>query len=240
MKPETPQTRLQALIDRNRGRHRAQDAETLVFVSADTAAPPPPPPLGGLLRRLLPAAPSAPPRRRVVLAGVVAAVALVVALALWWQRPVTESPPDLPVAEAAAVTHVEQHLVVDVVGLVPTPGLVTVPSGARVADALKAAGGPNPGVDLSPLNLARKVTDGEQIAVGVPAPHSTDSATEPLNLNTATEEQLDTLPGVGPVTAQRIVDRRQKRGPFTSIDQLGEIEGIGDAKLAKLAELVRL
>ncbi|WP_306747163.1 ComEA family DNA-binding protein [Saccharothrix yanglingensis] len=240
VKPETPQTRLQALIDRNRGRHRAQDAETLVFVSADAAAPSPPPPLGGLLRRLLPAPSSVPPRRRVVLAGVVAAVALVVALALWWQRPVAESPPDLPVAEAAAVTHVEQHLVVDVVGLVPTPGLVTVPSGARVADALKAAGGPNPGVDLSPLNLARKVTDGEQIAVGVPAPHSTDSATEPLNLNTATEEQLDTLPGVGPVTAQRIVDRRQKRGPFTSIDQLGEIEGIGDAKLAKLTELVRL
>ncbi|MGM1057790.1 helix-hairpin-helix domain-containing protein [Saccharothrix sp. Mg75] len=237
-KPETPQARLQALISRNRGKHRAPDAETLVFVSADDVAGPPPP-LAGLLRRLLPAS-SAPPRRLVVLAGVVAAVALVVALALWWQRPVAESPPDLPVAEAAAVTQVEQQLVVDVVGLVPTPGLVTVPSGARVADALRAAGGPQPGADLSPLNLARKVTDGEQIAVGVPAPHAGGTATEPLNLNTATEEQLDTLPGVGPVTAQRIVDRRQKRGPFTSLDQLGEIEGIGDAKLAKLTELVRL
>ncbi|NUS62482.1 MAG: ComEA family DNA-binding protein [Saccharothrix sp.] len=169
-----------------------------------------------------------------------AGVALAVALALWWQRPVQETPPDLPVAEAAAVTHAEEQLVVNVVGMVPNPGLVTVPSGARVADALRAAGGADPGADLTPLNLARKVTDGEQIAVGIPAPQPTATATEPLSLNTATKEQLDTLPGVGPVTAQRIVDRRQKRGPFTSLEQLSEIEGIGDAKLAKLRDLVRL
>ncbi|NUT49194.1 MAG: ComEA family DNA-binding protein [Saccharothrix sp.] len=175
-----------------------------------------------------------------MLAGVVAGVALAVALALWWQRPAPESPPDLPVAEAVAVTRAEEQVVVNVVGLVPNPGLVTVPNGARVADALREAGGPDPKADLTSLNLARKVTDGEQIAVGIPPPAAAATTTGPLSVNTATKDQLDTLPGVGPVTAQRIVDRRQKRGPFTSLDQLGEIEGIGDARLAKLRDLVRL
>ncbi|WP_162470680.1 ComEA family DNA-binding protein [Saccharothrix deserti] len=236
--PETTTARLKALVSQERGRHRAPDAEKLVFVSADGGSDPPGP-LRRLLHRWLPE-PAVPHRRRVLLAGVMAGVALAVALALWWQRPVPETPPDLPVAEAAAVTRTEEHLVVNVVGLVPTPGLVTVPSGARVADALQAAGGANAGADLTALNLARKVADGEQIAVGIPVPQPAGAAAEPLDLNTATKEQLDTLPGVGPVTAQRIVDRRQKRGPFTSLEQLGEIEGIGDAKLAKLRELVRL
>jgi competence protein ComEA len=236
--PETTTARLKALVSQERGKHRASDTETLVFVSADGGTDPPNP-LRRLLRRWLPE-PVVPHRRRLLLAGVMAVVALAVALALWWQRPVPESPPDLPVAEAAAVTHAEEQLVVNVVGLVPNPGLVTVPNGARVADALQAAGGANPGADLTPLNLARKVIDGEQLAVGIPAPQPTTAATEPLSLNTATKDQLDTLPGVGPVTAQRIVDRRQKRGPFTSLDQLSEIEGIGDAKLARLRDLVRL
>ncbi|PSL56659.1 competence protein ComEA [Saccharothrix carnea] len=236
--PETTTARLKALVSQERGRHRAADAETLVFVSsAGDAAPPNS--LGRLLRRWLPEQ-ALPHRRRFLLAGVMAGVALAVALALWWQRPEPETPPDLPVAEAAAVTRAEDQLVVNVVGQVPTPGLVTVPNGARVADALRAAGGANPGADLTPLNLARKVTDGEQIAVGIPAPQPAEATTGPLNLNTATKDQLDTLPGVGPVTAQRIIDRRQKRGPFTSLNQLGEIEGIGDAKLAKLRDLVRL
>ncbi|MGW4110115.1 helix-hairpin-helix domain-containing protein [Actinosynnema sp. NPDC004786] len=236
--PETTTARLKALVSQERGRHRASDAETLVFVSSDGGADPPHP-LRRLLRRWLPE-PTVPHRRRLLLAGVMAGVALAVALALWWQRPVPESPPELPVAEAAAVTRAEEHLVVNVVGLVPTPGLVTVPSGARVADALREAGGAHPTADLTTLNLARKVVDGEQIAVGIPSPQPAGAATEPLNLNTATKDQLDTLPGVGPVTAQRIVDRRQKRGPFTSLDQLAEIEGIGDQKLAKLRDLVRL
>lgn len=237
-KPETTAARLKALISQERGRHRASDAETLVFVSSDGGSSPPGS-LRRLLRRWLPEQ-VLPHRRRVLVAGVMAGVALAVALALWWQRPLPEVPPDLPVAEAAAVTHSVEQLVVNVVGQVPTPGLVTVPSGARVADALQAAGGANPGADLTALNLARKVADGEQIAVGIPVPLPEGPATAPLNVNTATKDQLDTLPGVGPVTAQRIVDRRQKRGPFTSLEQLGEIEGIGDAKLAKLRDLVRL
>ncbi|MFJ6674392.1 helix-hairpin-helix domain-containing protein [Actinosynnema sp. NPDC091369] len=238
--PETTTARLKALVSQERGKHRASAPETLVFVSSAGADPPNPlHRLHHLLRRWLPE-PAAPHRRRLLLAGVMAGVALAVALALWWQRPVPETPPALPVAEAAAVTSTEEQLIVDVVGLVPTPGLVTVPNGSRVADALRAAGGANPGADLTTLNLARKVIDGEQLAVGIPIPQATDATTEPLNLNTATKEQLDTLPGVGPVTAQRIIDRRQKRGPFTSLDQLGEIDGIGDAKLAKLRDLVRL
>ncbi|MEU4444492.1 ComEA family DNA-binding protein [Actinosynnema sp. NPDC050801] len=245
--PETTTARLKALVSQERGKHRAADAETLVFVSSDGGSDPPrplgpPDPLGRLrrlLRRWLPES-AVPHRRRFLLAGAMAGVALAVALALWWQRPAPESPPDLPVAEAAAVTRAEEQLVVNVVGLVPSPGLVTVPNGARVADALHAAGGPDPAADLTPLNLARKVTDGEQIAVGIPVPQPAGAVTGPLDLNTATKDQLDTLPGVGPVTAQRIVDRRQKRGPFTSLEQLGEIEGIGDAKLAKLRDLVRL
>ncbi|TQM80547.1 competence protein ComEA [Saccharothrix saharensis] len=238
--PETTTARLKALVSQERGKHRASDPETLVFVSSAGADPPNPlHRVHRLLRRWLPE-PAVPHRRRLLLAGVMAGVALAVALALWWQRPVPETPPALPVAEAAAVTSAEEQLVVDVVGLVPTPGLVTVPNGARVADALRAAGGANPGADLTTLNLARKVVDGEQLAVGIPVPQPTNAATGPLNLNTATKDQLDTLPGVGPVTAQRIVDRRQKRGPFTSLDQLGEIDGIGDTKLAKLRDLVRL
>ncbi|WP_081915427.1 ComEA family DNA-binding protein [Saccharothrix sp. NRRL B-16314] len=237
-KPETTTARLKALVSREQGKHRASSDETLVFVSSDGGSDPPGP-LRRLAHRWLPE-PALPRRRRVLLAGVMAAVALAVALTLWWQRPLPESPPDLPVAEAAAVSRAEEPLVVNVVGLVSTPGLVTVPSGARVADALQAAGGADPGADLTALNLARKVADGEQIAVGIPAPQPGGAETTPLSLNTATKEQLDTLPGVGPVTAQRIVDRRQKRGPFTALEQLGEIEGIGDAKLARLRDLVRL
>ncbi|MEV0678131.1 ComEA family DNA-binding protein [Actinosynnema sp. NPDC050436] len=233
-KPDTTAARLDALITQNQGKHRADDTPLVVFATSSGGAEPP-----GRLRALLRGRwPNfALPRRPIIFSGVLAGVALAVALSLWWQPPEPEAPPSLPLA--AEVTKLPEHVIVNVVGEVPKPGLVTVTSGARVAEAVQAAGGPNPNADLRSLNLARRVSDGEQIAVGIP-PQDPETHREPINLNTATKEQLDALPGVGPVTAQRIVERRLKRGPFTAIEQLGEIEGIGEAKLAKLGDLVRL
>lgn len=126
------------------------------------------------------------------------------------------------------------------------------PTGSRVADVLTLAGGPLPGVDLTTLNLARQVTDGEQIVVGQPGgsvpssappgttPNPAAPAGTPVNLNTATLDQLDTLPGVGPVLAQRILDYRTQNGPFTTIDQLQEVPGVGPKKFDSLKPHVRI
>lgn len=146
------------------------------------------------------------------------------------------------------------ELVVDVAGKVRRPGIVVLPAGSRVVDAIEAAGGARRGVDLSSLNLARPLTDGEQILVGTgPAPQGpgggtasggqaggTPPGTTLVNINLATLDQLDTLPGVGPVTAQAIVDWRTRHGGFTAVDDLLEVDGIGDATLQKLAPLVTL
>ncbi len=154
-----------------------------------------------------------------------------------------------------------QSVVVSVVGLVQQPGLVTLAPGARIADAVSAAGGPLNGADTVGLNLARHVADGEQIVVGIATPAGRPAAlgssvrsgspetgpaaasttpNGPVDLNTATVEQLDTLPGVGPVTAAAIMAWRQANGTFTAIDQLGEVDGIGPARLEKLRPLVRI
>ncbi len=142
-------------------------------------------------------------------------------------------------------------VVVDVAGKVRRPGIVELPAGARVVDALDAAGGARAGVDIRSLNLARLLVDGEQIVVGfdvpsmggVPASGSASTlsggdAVQPVDLNTATAEQLDTLPGVGPVTAQAILTWRDENGAFTSVDELLEVSGIGDATLADIAPFV--
>lgn len=175
------------------------------------------------------------PRRGLLALGI-AVACTVIGLGSWWQSPAAEPAPDVALVSTTAPV---QELVVNVVGEVATPGLVTVTSGARVADAVRLAGGIKPGTDLHNLNLARKLTDGEQIAVGIPPPAVPGAAApSKLDLNSATASELDALPGVGPVTAQRIVDRRTRKGPFASVDQLREVEGIGDAKLAKLTDLV--
>ncbi len=137
-------------------------------------------------------------------------------------------------------------LVVHVVGEVRKPGLVRLPPGSRVADAIEAAGGLRTGGSSGALNLARPLVDGEQVDVSreaqadpPPAARGTGGAPAgPVDLNTATLEQLDTLPGVGPVMAGRILDWRTQHGRFASVDQLREVSGIGDRTFERLAPLV--
>jgi competence protein ComEA len=135
-------------------------------------------------------------------------------------------------------------LVVDVEGAVRRPGLVRLPSGSRVADAVARAGGTTRHADRSGVNLAAPVSDGQQVIVprsGATgsAPAGTGAAAAgPVSLSSATAEELDTLPGVGPVTAQKIVDYRTQHGAFHSVDELDAIPGIGPARLADLRGLV--
>jgi competence protein ComEA len=202
-----------------------------------------------------------------VVAGALAL--LVSALALAWTLVPAHpggAPPDdsLPRAPHASTTSVVDPgggggggtgpLVVQAAGAVGAPGLYRLPSGARVADLLDAAGGPAPDADTDQLNLAAPLGDGQRVyvprkgevlpapAVGAdlgagagPAPPDV-----PLNLNTATAEQLDALPGVGPAIAQAIVAFRQQHGRFRSVDQLLQVPGIGPSKLAALRKKVRV
>jgi len=134
-------------------------------------------------------------------------------------------------------------VVVHVVGAVQLPGLYRLPRGKRVADAVARAGGATAKADLALINLAALVSDGQQVVVPSRAPPgATPAAGEasggPVHLNSATIEQLDALPGVGPVTAQKIVDYREKHGAFSSVRELDAIPGIGPARLEQLTELV--
>ena len=136
------------------------------------------------------------------------------------------------------------QVVVSVAGKVRRPGVVRLPAGSRVDDAVKAAGGPVDDVDTGLLNLARRLVDGEQVLVGVEPPPGVPAAAGgtvtggPLDLNTATVGDLDALPGIGPVLAQRIVDWRTEHDRFGSVDQLREVTGIGEAKFEDLREKV--
>jgi competence protein ComEA len=217
------------------------------------------------------------------LALVAAAAAVLAAVGVWFERPRVEPVAALPAVTVTTGSAVPgapapvvagapapaastptagaptgavpaAQLIVSVSGKVQRPGLVEVPAGSRVADVLEAAGGALPGTDLAALNLARRVADGEQIAVGVPpapdagsaagaapgpaAPGAPDTPAGPVDLNSATAAQLDALPGVGPVTAQRILEWRARHGRFTRVEQLREIEGIGERRFAQLRELV--
>jgi competence protein ComEA len=157
-------------------------------------------------------------------------------------------------------------IVVDVSGKVRRPGIQRLPAGSRVADALRAAGGVRPGANTDGLNRARLLVDGEQVLVGAPAGATGAGVgagagsgagagavagsgaggtaagagpVTPVSLNTATAEQLDTLPGVGPVLAQHIIAYRTEHGGFRSVDELREVNGIGDRRFADLRNLVR-
>lgn len=161
------------------------------------------------------------------------------------------SPSTTPTATpvTAPTTTVATVVVVYVAGAVAIPGVYTLPVAARVTDAVMAAGGSGPDADLDVVNLAAAVHDGERIYVPTvgeaipvvigPAPvEGSIAPTGPVNVNSATPDQLDVLPGVGPATAAAIVAHREQHGPFQSIDQLGDVRGIGPAKLEALRGLV--
>lgn len=177
--------------------------------------------------------------------------------------PAAVSPPVAPGPGAQAAPGTPSpsaEVVVDVGGKVRKPGVLTLPAGSRVADALRAAGGVRAGADLTGLNRARVLFDGEQVLVGVPGTVGSGgsggsgssggsggggsgpgagASGVPLSLNTATAEQFDGLPGVGPVLARRIVDHRTERGGFRAVEELREVDGIGERRYADLQPLVR-
>ncbi len=185
-------------------------------------------------------------RRRAVLAGAVVLCVLVLAGKLLRHPAEPAVPRPVRVAGAAPARALAAPLFVNVVGAVRRPGLYRLKEGARVADAVTRAGGPTARAQIESVNLAARIADGEQIVVprrGLVAPGGLagvsggTAATGPVHLNSATLEQLDALPGVGPVTAQKIVDYRQQHGSFRSVDELDAIAGIGPARLGTLRDL---
>ncbi len=233
-----------------------------------------------------------PGRRGAIALGVVGVVAVVVTgVVVMRDQPLSQAVPPVPVVRAEAAparpetvaavaamtdtgTGVGADVVVSVVGLVERAGLHRLPGGSRVADAIEMAGGVRDGADLTGLNLAQRLSDGDQLVVGATGPQSepprlgsamisasggtpaagptSSGVTGPkptgagagkaagVDLNTATEAELDALPGVGPVTAKAILAWRAANGRFTDIAQLGEVDGIGPARLARLRELVTI
>ncbi|MCR6690420.1 ComEA family DNA-binding protein [Cellulomonas sp.] len=201
------------------------------------------------------------PRSVVVVALALALVAGAVALRAAATRPGAATPLPVPAPWVSAppaardappvgpdATPAPAELVVDVVGAVARPGVVRLPPGSRVVDALDAAGGALADADVARLNLARVLVDGEQVVVprpGDPVPAAPPAAgggeggATLVDLNTADEATLDTLPGIGPVLAARIVEHRAA-GPFASVDDLVDVPGIGQALLEDLRDLVRV
>jgi competence protein ComEA len=185
-------------------------------------------------------------RRQIALAGAVVLVAIFLASRLLFRADAPAAPP-IPTAVATTAAAGGSQVVVDVVGAVRRPGLYRLPHGARVADAVAKAGGVTARAQVELVNLAATIADGEQIIVprkGIggaaagPGSAVPGAASGPVHLNSATLEQLDSLPGIGPVTAQKILDFRQEHGAFGSVDELDAVPGIGPARLEQLKDLV--
>lgn len=183
-----------------------------------------------------------------------AAVVGVVIGVLWWLTrqappPVEATLPLVQVTAPEATTTTAGPVVVHVAGAVVAPGVHQLPPGSRVVDAVEASGGLTPDADAGAVNLAAEVVDGSQVyvprigEVPPPAPAGPgggEAGSGPVDLNTADVALLETLPGIGPATAAAIVDHRKRHGPFTSVEGLLEVRGIGEAKLAALRDLVRV
>jgi competence protein ComEA len=180
--------------------------------------------------------------------GVLILFALTIGLAGFYflnSRPQVESVAIQEVAPMVAPV-APADLIINVAGKVRNPGVYQLPPGSRVIDAIKAAGDPLKGVDISDVNLARTLVDGEQILVGSVKYSSGKliikkiSPDNPLDINRATLAQLDTLPGIGPVTAGRIIDYRIKVGRINNLDELKKISGLGGSKFEEIKALLRV
>jgi competence protein ComEA len=189
-------------------------------------------------------------RRRLLLAaaGTLVLILLLGRFVLGAGTTTTAAPlPPPPVAGAGVTGLPSSRVVVDVVGAVRRPGLYRLAQSSRIADALTRAGGATAKADLAQVNLAAPLADGEQVVVprrgaagAAPAAGSASAGNPaaPVQLSTATLEQLDSLPGVGPVTAQKILDYRETHGAFQSVDELDAVPGIGPKRLEQLHDLV--
>ena len=188
-----------------------------------------------------------PARRRFAVGALLLAVVLFLgARHLVHAGSPVEASPAAPATAAPIRADSGPDLVVHVVGAVRRPGLYRFPQHARVADAVPRAGGATRKADLALVNLAAPLADGTQVVVpvrsaatqaGGQAPAGSSAPAGPVHLNIASLEQLDSLPGVGPVTAQKILDYRQKHGAFTSLDDLDAIPGIGPARIEQLRDV---
>ena len=188
--------------------------------------------------------------RSTALVGVSVALAVLVLVGQRFAQAGAADEPELAAAplEPVAQAPARPVLVVHVVGEVRRPGLYRLRDGARIADAVRRAGGARAGADLAALNLAAPLVDGVQVlvpsragsggsaAAGSGSADSSSSA--PITLSSATVEELDELPGVGPITAQKIVDYRAEHGPFASVDDLDAVPGIGPTRIEQLRDLV--
>jgi competence protein ComEA len=202
-------------------------------------------PLGGAESEQMLVTP--PPQAIRPILKIVIAVVLLTAGLVWLNRPTPVSVPEvaspgIPIStnlnSPVPVQGIDQ-IVVDVKGDVLTPGLVTLSAGARVADAIAAAGGISPNANVTSLNLAERLSDGQMVIIG--NSQSQPASSDPrINLNLATESELDSLPGVGPVMAGRIIAWRETNHKFHSIEELQEVPGIGPKVFANLKSLVRI